>query len=118
MTRSGQVDQAGILAAKNAERLVLPDFLDTLDEQDWQAASLCPGWTVRDVVAHVTLATRQTVLPTIGRVLRARGDFNRVNREWACGWAAPDLLLLATGRAAGLSGLNGPGAAHAAARLS
>jgi uncharacterized protein (TIGR03083 family) len=83
MTKAGQLDQNAVLTAKNAERLHLADFLDTLDETDWQTGSLCTGWTVRDVVAHLTLATRQSVGATMLRVIRARGDFNRVNNEWA-----------------------------------
>ncbi|MBV9844693.1 MAG: maleylpyruvate isomerase family mycothiol-dependent enzyme [Kutzneria sp.] len=34
------------------ERTDLADFLDTLTPQQWEAPSLCEGWTVRDVVAH------------------------------------------------------------------
>lgn len=36
-----------------AERRDLADYLDTLTEQQWQRPSLCPGWTVRDVVGHL-----------------------------------------------------------------
>ena len=31
-----------------------------LDPSDWEAQSLCDGWTVQDVVAHLTLSTRET----------------------------------------------------------
>ncbi|WP_449064352.1 maleylpyruvate isomerase N-terminal domain-containing protein [Planomonospora algeriensis] len=34
-----------------AERLDLTDFLGGLDPDEWQADSLCPGWTVHDVAA-------------------------------------------------------------------
>lgn len=47
-----------ILALVKAERLRLADFLDGLGEDDWQVRSLCTEWTVHDVAAHVTLATR------------------------------------------------------------
>jgi uncharacterized protein (TIGR03083 family) len=41
----------GDLAA--AERRDLADYLDTLTEEQWEQPSLCPGWTVRDVVGHL-----------------------------------------------------------------
>jgi uncharacterized protein (TIGR03083 family) len=36
-----------------AERRDLADYLDTLTEQEWEQPSLCPGWSVRDVVGHI-----------------------------------------------------------------
>lgn len=36
-----------------AERRDLADYLDTLAEEHWQEPSLCAGWSVRDVAAHV-----------------------------------------------------------------
>ena len=35
------------------ERADLVEFLRTLGPEEWEAASLCPGWRVRDVVAHL-----------------------------------------------------------------
>lgn len=36
-----------------AERRDLADLLQTLTPEQWAAPSLCTGWTVRDVVAHL-----------------------------------------------------------------
>lgn len=36
-----------------AERAELADLLDGLSPEQWEAPSLCVGWRVRDVVAHV-----------------------------------------------------------------
>ena len=36
-----------------AERRDLADFLDTLSTDEWNQPSLCPGWSVRDVVGHI-----------------------------------------------------------------
>ncbi|MFC4950706.1 maleylpyruvate isomerase family mycothiol-dependent enzyme [Pseudonocardia sp. GCM10023141] len=36
-----------------AERTDLADLLATLTREQWEAPSLCEGWRVRDVVAHV-----------------------------------------------------------------
>ncbi|GAA0438139.1 hypothetical protein Acor_62240 [Acrocarpospora corrugata] len=66
-----------------AEWLSLADFLDGLDDHEWQVASLCPGWTVHDVVAHLTTSTRTTLLMTIKDAIRARGDFHRMTADQA-----------------------------------
>jgi uncharacterized protein (TIGR03083 family) len=39
------------------QRCDLADFLDTLTPEQWETPSLCPGWTVRQVAAHVTQST-------------------------------------------------------------
>jgi uncharacterized protein (TIGR03083 family) len=36
------------------QRTSLAGLLETLSPQQWNSASLCEGWTVRDVAAHVT----------------------------------------------------------------
>jgi uncharacterized protein (TIGR03083 family) len=50
---------------------------------------MCREWRIRDVVAHVALTPRS---PTVGAILlagvRARGDFDRVNRDMARAYAA------------------------------
>jgi uncharacterized protein (TIGR03083 family) len=57
----------------NAEASQLQDFLAGLDTEEWSRPSACTGWTVGDVVAHVTQGAR-----TWGEAItRARaGDFN------------------------------------------
>lgn len=37
----------------HGERAALADTLATLDPAQWHAESQCPGWTVKDVAAHV-----------------------------------------------------------------
>ncbi|MEU3544340.1 maleylpyruvate isomerase N-terminal domain-containing protein [Streptomyces paromomycinus] len=47
---------------------MLADFFADFDDLAWQAASLCPGWTVRDVTELMTelmtLSSRTTLLGT------------------------------------------------------
>ncbi|WP_432544124.1 maleylpyruvate isomerase family mycothiol-dependent enzyme [Kineococcus sp. SYSU DK002] len=70
-------------AAVAAERLRLADLADGLDEHRWATPSLCAGWTVAHVVAHLTVTTRLT-LPSLARAaLRARGDFDRMEVDLA-----------------------------------
>ncbi len=42
----------------HAERKSLAADLRSLDEDRWATPSLCSGWTVRDVVAHMTATAR------------------------------------------------------------
>ena len=42
-----------VMAQARAEREDLLDLLEGLTPEQWNAPSLCEGWTVRDVVAHV-----------------------------------------------------------------
>jgi uncharacterized protein (TIGR03083 family) len=67
-----------ILLAIEAERLGVADLLDGLSATDWATRSLCEAWTIRDVVAHLTLTTRLSALSAVVGVLRARGDINRM----------------------------------------
>lgn len=77
------MDGEAIRRAVEAERRDLADLLDRLAPADWDVGSLCAGWTVRDVVAHLTLTTRLSRRAAVLGVLRARGDINRMIRETA-----------------------------------
>ena len=43
-----------IWAVIDAQRAGLADVLEPLSPEQWQTASLCEGWRVRDVAAHLT----------------------------------------------------------------
>ena len=47
------MDKATIWAHIHAERAALAATLADLDPADWGHDTLCPGWTVHDVAAHV-----------------------------------------------------------------
>jgi uncharacterized protein (TIGR03083 family) len=64
------------------QRRSLADLLDDLSAPEWEIPSLCVGWRVRDVAAHLTLA-QAGVLPALVWMVRARGDFNRMVRDSA-----------------------------------
>ena len=46
-------DTKSLMDMAYEERSDLAAFLKTLTPQEWNAASLCDKWTVKDVVAHV-----------------------------------------------------------------
>jgi uncharacterized protein (TIGR03083 family) len=77
------VDQAW--QAIDAQRIRLTDVLEQLSDEEWRQPSLCPGWTVRDVAAHLTL---QQVglgrgLLEVPNLIKARGNLNRLIRDSA-----------------------------------
>jgi uncharacterized protein (TIGR03083 family) len=72
-----------VLPAIHAERRALADFLETLDDDAWQVQSLCAEWTVHEVLAHITLSTRQSLPKTLLRVLKEKGNYPRAEATWA-----------------------------------
>lgn len=64
--------------ATEVERRGIADLLAGLNETEWSTPSLCPGWTVRDVAAHLTLTTRMTMVGAVFGLLRSRGDLHRL----------------------------------------
>lgn len=71
------MDEDAIWACVEEQRLGMADLLAGLDEAQWEAPSLCDGWRVRDVAAHLTIAPLLTVPELVTGLLRARGSFNR-----------------------------------------
>ncbi|MEV6279054.1 maleylpyruvate isomerase family mycothiol-dependent enzyme [Nocardia sp. NPDC051832] len=70
------------------ERLALADFLDGLSEAEWKQPSLCAGWTVHEVLAHLTLSNRDTLRTVLVDVIRAKGNWDRANADAAIRRAA------------------------------
>jgi uncharacterized protein (TIGR03083 family) len=80
--------RAAVDEAVSAERLRLAGFVDGLTDEQWATPSLCSGWTVRDVVAHLTTTTRTSVPRLLRAAVRARGSFDRVVVDLAAERAA------------------------------
>ena len=64
---------AGEVAAELSE---LADLLAALPAAAWDAPSLCPGWRVREVVAHLTLPMHASAPVVVLGLLRARGRWD------------------------------------------
>src|SRR5215213_7804754 len=66
------------------QRRTLADLLAGLDDSDWERPSLCAQWRVKDVAAHVALTPQSPgLLRILAEGLRARGDFDALNRDLA-----------------------------------
>ena len=68
-----------VWAMVHAERAALIDDLEDLEGELWGRPSLCGGWTVHDVVAHLVDTARTTRLGFVVGLARARFDFDRQN---------------------------------------
>jgi len=68
--------------AIDAQRADLCDLLADLGDDQWRQPSLCAGWTVRDVAAHLTL---QQLGPggVLGQMVKWRGGVDRTTAHVA-----------------------------------
>ncbi|NEW29453.1 maleylpyruvate isomerase family mycothiol-dependent enzyme [Nocardia cyriacigeorgica] len=96
-----------------AERLAFADFFDELSDDEWQRESLCAGWTIHDVLAHITSV--DSLGSTLMGLIRARGNWDRMNADAARRVSAryAPAELIAQLRAAAGSSRRSPGAAPA-----
>lgn len=76
------MDRDDVWRAVDDERASLADLLDDLSPHEWDVPSLCAGWRVREVAAHLTLA-HMGVVPATLAMLRARGSFHRMVHDTA-----------------------------------
>ncbi|MCW2682475.1 MAG: hypothetical protein JWP33_388 [Blastococcus sp.] len=102
------MDRDEIWGTIDAERLRLADLLTQLSDEEWRQPSLCAGWTVRDVAAHLTLAHIRMPAVIAGMV-RARGNLGIMIRETARRHAAAPAQLIEELRAMAGSRRHVPG---------
>lgn len=70
---------ADIWKIVHQERGALIEDLSRVPAPQWSTESLCPGWDVHDVLAHLVDDAKSTKLSLIGSMIRARFNFDRVN---------------------------------------
>jgi len=79
-----------------AERRELARVLSDLPSLAWDADTLCAGWRVREVVAHMTMPFRYSAARFAAELARSGGRFNlmsdRVARRDAAAVSAADLM--------------------------
>lgn len=80
-----------------AEYLALADLLDALPAPRWDTASLCEGWRVREVVAHLTMAVRYDEEAFMAELRECQFDFTRLSNRIASRDAALSAAELAGG---------------------
>lgn len=66
-----------------AEFLALADALEAIEEPRWDTASLCAGWRIREVVAHMTMAARYPEDRFMARLQEHGFDFTKLSNAVA-----------------------------------
>ncbi|MER5765054.1 maleylpyruvate isomerase family mycothiol-dependent enzyme [Streptomyces sp. NPDC002082] len=82
MTGTARMTPDDVWRTIDSERLSLAALLDDLSPSEWETPSLCTGWRVREVAAHLTLA-HLGVFPALVAAVRARGSFDRMIHDTA-----------------------------------
>jgi uncharacterized protein (TIGR03083 family) len=79
------------------ERRDLAAVLAGLPAQAWDSPTLCAGWRVREVVAHITMPFRYRPARFAAEMIRSRGSFSRMADRCARrdGTAPPSQLAAA-----------------------
>lgn len=77
------MDQNAAWQVIHQERAALADLLETLAPDEWDQPSLCAGWTVRDVAAHLSMAPEYNLRRIVAAAIRARGNYNRMVHDEA-----------------------------------
>jgi uncharacterized protein (TIGR03083 family) len=83
VTRSPGPDDARLQPAVAAELGRLASLLAAAAGAWWDTPSLCAGWRVREVVAHLTMAARYSEAQFMAELGRCGLDFTRLSNEVA-----------------------------------
>src|SRR5258708_18398925 len=65
----------------HAERKALAADLEGLDQDQWSTVSLCSGWTVQEVVAHMTATAKMTPPSFFASLVGSGFRFERVQKK-------------------------------------
>jgi uncharacterized protein (TIGR03083 family) len=97
-------------SAVTKEYLALADLLDPLADARWDTPSLCAGWRVREVVAHMTMPVRYSTAQFMAELQDCEGDFTRLSDRVASrDGALPTSVLMGNLRDATLHQWTPPG---------
>jgi uncharacterized protein (TIGR03083 family) len=85
----------------HVERAALADDLAGLSEAQWGTPSLCQGWSVHDLLAHMVATAEMTKLGFVAKIAGAGFNFDKfAAKEVAAGTAGGPAGTLAAMRAA------------------
>ena len=77
MATSQAISTADLWKLIHEQREKVGTMLGTLTDAEWEAASLCAGWRVRDVVAHMVETQLMTPPRFVGRFAGAGFNFDK-----------------------------------------
>lgn len=73
------LDNADVWSFVHAERARLVDDLAAVSPTAWATPSLCPGWDVHDVLAHLVDSAKTSRIGFVRRMIASRFDFDADN---------------------------------------
>lgn len=73
------VSRSEVWPVVHTERARLVADLQGVPDETWTTPSLCDGWDVHDVLAHMVDSARTTRIGFVTRMVRARFDFDHDN---------------------------------------
>jgi|SRR5450759_114573 uncharacterized protein (TIGR03083 family) len=76
-------DDSELQPAVAAQFQALAELLSSASDAAWNTESLCDGWRVREVVAHMTMPTRYSEDEFMAELERCGFDFTRLSNEIA-----------------------------------
>jgi uncharacterized protein (TIGR03083 family) len=82
------MEDTHVLMRTAANRRSAADFFEGLSQGQLDTRSLCPAWTVREVLAHLTMPLSIGLGHLLARILRARGSVDRASEAIAAELAA------------------------------
>jgi uncharacterized protein (TIGR03083 family) len=72
---------AAVWPVVHSERQALISDLESLTPDQWTQPSLCPGWDIHDVLAHLVDTAKTSRLRFLRQMIAARFDFDRANKD-------------------------------------
>lgn len=78
----------------HSERMQMAETLDSLSPGQWDVASWCEGWSIRDVVGHIVAAAEQTPLNFYRELMSAGFKFDVFTQRGASRLAQNDPVEL------------------------
>jgi uncharacterized protein (TIGR03083 family) len=83
MTAPPATDDTHLQPVVAAEFTSLAELLAAASDAQWDTLSLCAGWRVREVIAHLTMAARYSEEQFMAELRRCDFDFTRLSNEVA-----------------------------------
>ena len=83
MSTPSTADDTRLQPAVAAEFASLAGLLAAISDAQWDTPSLCEGWRVREVVAHMTMPARYSQEEFMAELRRCAFDFTRLSNEVA-----------------------------------
>src|SRR4051812_23213567 len=80
-TKGRRVDKTQLWPTIHAERAALAADLEPVKEPDWDTQSLCQGWTVRDVLAHMTGTARISPGSFFGKIIASGFSLKKMQEK-------------------------------------